>query len=225
MQAHCQLPMLYTSARIQPSSNVVKCCRQAGRQHRVAYAGSCSNPLMIVPLYGHCKLLILLPQKLLPHCSLGVHYLALHGLQDGSAMAQQVLSAFFDALQIKNRVAIMNRLGISGDGLKLPPWKSLDIGVKCTIGVVSTSAAAAAVCVPNRREKDEMALRLYDKPQNKLRPQEQRVTEFAAGHKRWKDFWQLKVYPITRKLPGAKSPILNPYRDLEPLAGGQDEED
>uniref|UniRef100_A0A6S8L9Z5 Uncharacterized protein n=1 Tax=Dunaliella tertiolecta TaxID=3047 RepID=A0A6S8L9Z5_DUNTE len=118
----------------------------------------------------------------------------------------------------------MNKLNISGDRFRLPQWKSLDIGVKCTIGVVVPTAAAAAIAVPNRREKDAMALHLYDKPQNKLRPQEQRVSEYAAAHKRWKDFWQLRVYPITRKLPGSKSPILNPYRDMEPLAG-QEEED
>jgi len=70
-----------------------------------------------------------------------------------------------------------------------------------------------------------MALQLYDKPVGRLRPQEQRVSEFAAGHKRWRDFWQTKVYPITRKLPGSKSPILNPYRDMEPLGGGQEEDD
>jgi len=117
----------------------------------------------------------------------------------------------------------MNGLTLPGGG-KLPAWKNLDIGVKCSVAAVTTSAAAAAIAVPNRKEKDAMALRLYDKPQKELRPQEARVSEFAAGHKRWKDFWQLRVYPYTRKLPGAKNPILNPYRDMEPLAGNDEEE-
>lgn len=70
-----------------------------------------------------------------------------------------------------------------------------------------------------------MAQRLYSRPQKELRPQEARVSEFAAGHKRWKDFWQQNVYPVTRKLPGSKNPIVNPYRDMEPMGAGQEEED
>ena len=53
-------------------------------------------------------------------------------------------------------------------------------------------------------------------------------TEFKAGLTRWNSFFEDKVYPVTRKLPGAQSPILNPYRGLfEPLGGGAgaDEDD
>ncbi len=35
-----------------------------------------------------------------------------------------------------------------------------------------------------------------------------------------------QVYPLTRKLPGAKNPILNPYRDnAEPFKAAGDEDE
>lgn len=108
---------------------------------------------------------------------------------------------------------------------RLPDWKGLDISVKAGIGLLTFTTGCAAIVLPNKREREAMALQLYDAPVAELKPQQRRVAEFAAGHKRWADFFQTRVYPLTRKLPGSKSPILNPYRDMEPLAGGGGDED
>lgn len=120
----------------------------------------------------------------------------------------------------------MDKIGLNLGDAKLPSWGQMDIGVKLTLGLAAATTTAAAITVPNKREKETVALELFDKPLGRCTPQELRVAEFAAGHRRWNDFWQSKVYAITRKLPGAKSPVLNPYRDQEfgSMGGGDDDE-
>ena len=50
-------------------------------------------------------------------------------------------------------------------------------------------------------------------------------TELKAGLVRWNHFFEDKVYPVTRKLPGAQSPILNPYRGKFESLGGAGADD
>mmetsp|Transcript_14647 Transcript_14647/g.25531 ORF Transcript_14647/g.25531 Transcript_14647/m.25531 type:complete len:114 (-) Transcript_14647:627-968(-) len=111
------------------------------------------------------------------------------------------------------------------DGGGLPSWGSLDISLKIGIGLAGATAAAAAITLPNKREKERAALDLFDRPWTRLTPQETKVAEFSAGYKRWNDFFQQKVYPITRKLPGSQTPLLNPYGTHEPMGGNGDEDD
>lgn len=76
--------------------------------------------------------------------------------------------------------------------LNVGAWDlSAKIGATFAIGCTS----AAAIAVPNKRQKEEAAANLFDKPWALLTPQEQRVAEFSAGHKRWNDFFQTKVGP------------------------------
>lgn len=100
-----------------------------------------------------------------------------------------------------------------------------DIGVKLTVGAAVTGMTAAAIIVPNKRQKDASAQLLFRKPFGQLMPSDKHAAEFHAGHKRWTGFMQNSIYPITRSLPGANNPILNPYKDAEPMGGGQEEED
>eukprot|EP00197_Chlamydomonas_leiostraca_P005542 CAMPEP_0202868474 /NCGR_PEP_ID=MMETSP1391-20130828/10898_1 /ASSEMBLY_ACC=CAM_ASM_000867 /TAXON_ID=1034604 /ORGANISM="Chlamydomonas leiostraca, Strain SAG 11-49" /LENGTH=112 /DNA_ID=CAMNT_0049548649 /DNA_START=200 /DNA_END=538 /DNA_ORIENTATION=+ len=111
------------------------------------------------------------------------------------------------------------------DGLKDFKFGQLDIGMKLTLAAAGTFTACAAIAVPNKREKDMAALELFEKPMNNCTPQEKRIAEFCAGNKRWNDFFQTKLYPITRKLPGAKTPFLNPYRDQEFGGMAQDDDE
>jgi hypothetical protein len=101
----------------------------------------------------------------------------------------------------------------------------LDIGLKCAIGVVTAVSAAAVITLPTGKEQEKSALELFDKPMTKLTAQEKMVAEFHAGHRRWRNFFEHKVYPTTRKLPGSDTPFLNPYRGLEPIAGGAGDDD
>ena len=63
---------------------------------------------------------------------------------------------------------------------------NLDIGIKVTIGISSAFVAAAAIALPNGKEKEKAALDLFDRPMSKLSPQERKAAEFQAGHSRWK---------------------------------------
>ncbi len=108
---------------------------------------------------------------------------------------------------------------------KLPSWGSLDISLKIATVVVGAGTCAAAIILPNKREKEQAALDMFDKPWSRCSKTEHTLAEFSAGRRRWEDFFESKVYPITRKLPGAQNPILNPYRDAEPLGGGQDDDE
>ena len=120
----------------------------------------------------------------------------------------------------------MPGFGGPGEGPKIGLSGPLDIGLKITLGLAATATAASAVILPSKKEKESTALELFDKPWRGLTHQEQRTTEFAAGYRRWNNFIQTKWYPLTRKLPGAQTPFLNPYRDaLEPLGGGQDDDE
>lgn len=84
---------------------------------------------------------------------------------------------------------------------------------------------ASAIILPGGRQKDAAALELFDKKFSELPPQDKRVAEFKAGHKRWTGFFEHSIYPITRRLPGANNPIVNPYRDAAPLGGGGGDDD
>lgn len=99
-----------------------------------------------------------------------------------------------------------------------------DIGLKITVGLATAAAGAAAIALPTTRQHEKAALDLFDRPLTRCTPQERKAAEFQAGYARWKGFFETKFYPVTRKLPGAQTPILNPYRGLEPLAGNDDEE-
>lgn len=101
----------------------------------------------------------------------------------------------------------------------------MDISVKIGIGLGSAFMGAAAIIVPDTRQKDAAALDLFERPFKQLTPQEAKVAEFRAGHKRWEDFFQQKVYPITRKFPGAQNPIVNPFKEDQVPARQQDEQE
>jgi hypothetical protein len=103
---------------------------------------------------------------------------------------------------------------------KLPSWGSLDISVKIGTVAAATTLGAAIIISPSRRQEEEAALDMFDRPWGRLSPQEQRVAAFAAGRRRWVDFVEGSWYPLTRQLPGALNPVLNPYRDAEPMRGG-----
>lgn len=111
------------------------------------------------------------------------------------------------------------------DGLKDFKFGPLDAGMKFTIAATGAAATCLSIALPNKREKDMAALELYEKPMNVCTPEERKVAEFLAGTKRWNGFFQTKVYPITRKLPGAKTPFLNPYRDRDFGSSKQNEDD
>ncbi len=83
---------------------------------------------------------------------------------------------------------------------------------------------AAVIVVPNQKQKDAAALDMFEKPFKQCSPEEAKAAEFKAGHQRWKNFFEHSVSPITRRLPGANNPIVNPYEGAEPAAGG-DEDD
>lgn len=101
----------------------------------------------------------------------------------------------------------------------------MDIGLKITIGAAAALGTAAAIVNPTQKQKETAAFNLFDKPWNELSPQESRVAEFKAGHQRWVNFFENTVYPVTRSIPGSKNPILNPYKDVEPMGGGQEDEE
>mmetsp|Transcript_22976 Transcript_22976/g.68317 ORF Transcript_22976/g.68317 Transcript_22976/m.68317 type:complete len:107 (-) Transcript_22976:499-819(-) len=103
-------------------------------------------------------------------------------------------------------------------------FPKLDFGAKLAIGAAGTLGVGAAIVVPTTKQQEKAALDLFDKPLQRLTPQERKAAEFQAGYIRWKGFWESTVYPVTRKLPGAKNPILNPYRGLEPIAAMDDDE-
>lgn len=94
----------------------------------------------------------------------------------------------------------------------------LDIAAKIGIGLGAFFGSAALVIVPNGKQKDQAALDMYDRPLKELSPADARAAEFAAGFKRWNEFTS-KVHSVTRKFPGADSPILNPYKGPRPLPG------
>lgn len=49
--------------------------------------------------------------------------------------------------------------------------------------------------------------------------------EFKAGHERWVGFFEKSVFPLTRKLPGANNPVMNPYKDAGAGAQGGEDDD
>jgi hypothetical protein len=97
----------------------------------------------------------------------------------------------------------------------------LGLGMKLTMGVASAAIGGMLIVVPNKKQKDKASLDLFDRPFGQCSHQEQRAAEFQAGYARWKGFFDGTVYKITRQLPGAQTPVLNPYRDVE-QAGGED---
>lgn len=101
----------------------------------------------------------------------------------------------------------------------------MDLGLRIAIGAGVAAGTAGLIIVPNKRQKDEAAMDLFDRKFDQLHPQDQRAAEFKAGHRRWTGFFERAWYPITRKLPGANNPIVNPYRDAMDVGGGQDDEE
>lgn len=97
--------------------------------------------------------------------------------------------------------------------------------VNLAIGLGAAVGAGALIVVPDKKQKDEAAMDMFDCKFDQLHPQDKKAAEFRAGHQRWTNFFEKSWYPITRKLPGAKNPIVNPYKDAEPLGGGQDDEE
>jgi hypothetical protein len=85
-----------------------------------------------------------------------------------------------------------------------------DIGARMVAGAAVAFVAASAIVLPGGRGKDAAALELFDRRYKELSTQDKKVAEFAAGHKRWTGFFEHTIYPITRRLPGAKNPIVNP---------------
>ena len=96
--------------------------------------------------------------------------------------------------------------------------------VQAAAAVGIAVAGAGLIVIPSKKQKDEAAMDLFDKHFDQLHPQERKAAEFKAAHSRWTGFFEKSVYPITRKLPGNKNPIMNPYRDAEPQRGQDDEE-
>ncbi len=101
----------------------------------------------------------------------------------------------------------------------------MDIGVKFAIAAGVALGTSALIVVPSKKQKEAAALDLFDKSFEECTPQETKVAEFKAGHKRWTGFFESSVYPLTRKLPGASNPIVNPYKDAEPAGGGMEDEE
>ena len=85
-----------------------------------------------------------------------------------------------------------------------------DIGVRLVAGAAVAFVTASAIILPGGRQKDAAALELFDKKFSQLSREDKRVAEFKAGHRRWTGFFEHSIYPITRRLPGAKNPIVNP---------------
>jgi hypothetical protein len=101
----------------------------------------------------------------------------------------------------------------------------MDLGLRIAIGVGAAAGTAGLIVVPNKRQKDAAAMDLFDSKFDDLHPQDKKAAEFRAGHQRWVNFFEKSVYPITRKLPGHKNPIVNPYKDAEPAGGGMDDDE
>ena len=99
-----------------------------------------------------------------------------------------------------------------------------DIGFRLAAGAVGVGLTAGAIINPNAKQCDASAQQLFRKRFDQLTAPDKRAAEFHAGHGRWVRFFEQSVYPITRALPGANSPILNPYKDAEP-APAADEDD
>jgi hypothetical protein len=98
-----------------------------------------------------------------------------------------------------------------------------DIGVRLSLAAAAVAGTGMLICVPNGRQKDVAAERLFQKPFSQLRPTEKKAAEFVAAHRRWTGFFENSVYPLTRKLPGANKPLLNPYKKRARGATGGDE--
>lgn len=109
-----------------------------------------------------------------------------------------------------------------GEGLK--SIGNMDVGLKVTLGIATAVTGAAVITLPTTKQQERAALELFDRPLARLTPHERKTAEFQAGYTRWKNFWETKFYPMTRQLPGAQTPILNPYRGIEPLGGNDDDE-
>eukprot|EP00775_Hariotina_reticulata_P010401 gene10401-10559_t len=101
----------------------------------------------------------------------------------------------------------------------------MDLGLRIAIGMGVAAGTAGLIIVPNKKQKDAAAMDMFDMSFDQLHPQDKKAAEFRAGRQRWTNFFEKSVYPITRKLPGAKNPIVNPYKDAEPLGGGQDDDE
>ncbi|KAJ9523391.1 hypothetical protein QJQ45_005306 [Haematococcus lacustris] len=119
----------------------------------------------------------------------------------------------------------MDRLGDNELASKILNVGAWDIAVKITAGLATAGTAAGFIALPTDRETEERALSMFNKPLTQLSLQEKQVAEFAAGRTKWNNFFQTKVYPYTRKLPGAQNPILNPYRDSAPFQAAQDDDE
>lgn len=98
-----------------------------------------------------------------------------------------------------------------------------DIGVRLSLAAAAVAGTGMLICVPNGRQKDAAAEGLFQRPFSQLRPQEKKTAEFVAAHRRWTGFFENSVYPLTRKLPGADKPLLNPYKKRARGATGGDE--
>lgn len=99
------------------------------------------------------------------------------------------------------------------------------MAVQAAAAVGIAAGAAGLIIIPSKKQKDEAAMDLFDKHYEQLHPQERKVAEFKAAHSRWRGFFEKSVYPITRKLPGSKNPIMNPYKDALEAGGGQDDDE
>lgn len=97
-----------------------------------------------------------------------------------------------------------------------------DIGVRLSLAAAGVAGAGMLICVPNGRQKDVAADRLFQRPFSELRPTEKRTAEFLAAHRRWTGFFENSVFPLTRKLPGSGKPLLNPYKKRKAAAGGDE---
>lgn len=98
-----------------------------------------------------------------------------------------------------------------------------DIGVRLSLAAAGVAGTGMLIVVPTGKQKDAAAERMYQRPFKDLRPLEKRAAEFAAGHRRWTGFFENSVYPLTRRLPGANKPVLNPYKKRGAGGGGEDE--
>jgi hypothetical protein len=107
----------------------------------------------------------------------------------------------------------------------LPDLGKLDGGVKWVLSIAGTMGVASAITLPTTKQSEKAALELFDKPLGRLTPQERKTAEFQAGYGRWKGFFETTVYPLTRKLPGANNPILNPYRGMETISPQENDDE
>lgn len=62
----------------------------------------------------------------------------------------------------------------------------MDVGLKVSLGIAGAFVGAAAIVTPNKKQTEQAALDLFDRPVARLTPQERKTAQFQAGYANWK---------------------------------------